>query len=379
MTIEVFVRSRDRRLLGVLDTWTSIDLLLRYCDLSSWQLTIPVGTAARLLASAGNGIVVRKDGVTILSGPTTTYTEQWGAEDPGDGTLVISGKDDLIDLQRNLAEPDPLVIGAPTQAYDRITGPAETVIRSYVARNIGSLAKAGRSLHPMGQTVGLAQGDTVTGNARYTNLLSLAIELALAGGVAFRAVQDTGGIGPLFDVFVPVDRSDTVVFSKTAGNLAAYSYTLSAPTATWVTVAGQGEGVLRDILDVTDTTLSDDWDAVVRVLVDRRDTSDDDDYAQEAVTTLIEGGATAGLSLTPIDTPELTYGVHYGLGDVVSVDIDPSTRVTDVLTAVRITAAPDTGEVISPVVGSGDSTETPALFATLRDLGTRIGLLERRV
>jgi hypothetical protein len=376
----VFVRDRNRRLVASLDSWTDLQLVLRYRDVSSWQLTAPVSSNARALATAGNGVIVRRNGVTLLSGPVTSYTEQWGESDPGDGTLVITGRDDLIDLARNLAEPDPLVAGTPTQANDKITGAAETVIRSYVDRNIGTAARAGRTRHVMGQTANLAQGSVVTGNARYDNLLDLAVALATAGGIGFRAIQDAGGIAPLFDVYVPVDRSASVVFSKTGGSLSAYSYTLSAPTATRALVAGQGEGILRTLVEVTSSTLEEDWDAVARVFVDRRDTDNaDGELTQEGAAAIIDGGATAGLSVTPIDLPGQTFGVHYGLGDIVSVDIDSSTRITDVLASVKITASADAVETISPVIGAGEAGETLALFAAFRRLGTRVGLLERRV
>lgn len=374
----VYVRDRDRRLVASLDGWTALSVVLRYNDMGSWQLTAPVSPAARALATAGNGVIMQRNGVTLLSGPTTSYTEQWGDQDVGAGTLVMTGRDDLIDLVRELAEPDPLVAGTPTQAYDRITGPAETVIRSYVNRNIGLAARTGRVRHRMGQTAGLGQGATVTGNARYDNLLDLVRSLADAGGVGFRAVQNAGGIAPLFDVYVPADRSATVVFSRTGGSLSAYSYTLSAPAVTRALVAGQGEGIARTLIQVTNSTVENDWDVVAHSFVDRRDTNDTDDLTQEAVGALVEGGATAGLSLTPIDLPSMTFGTHYGLGDVVSVDIDESTRITDVLMTVQLDAD-EQGERVSPVVGAGDTGETPLMFAVLRRLGRRIGLLERRV
>lgn len=379
MALEVFARGRDRRVLSSVDMWTEVQMVLRYNDVSSWQVTVPATPAARYLAQAGNGVLIRRDGLTLLSGPTITYTEQWGESDQGDGTLVITGRDDLIDLTRALTEPDPLNAGTPVVAYDRITGPAETVIRAYVDRNIGAVSLPGRTRHRMGQTADLAAGPTVTGNARYDVLMDLVKALATAGGLGFRAIQDAGGIAPLFDVFTPTDRSDSVVFSKTGGSLAGYSYTISAPTATRVVVAGQGEGVARDVVQVTAPAAEEDWDAVVAVFADRRDTSDNDDYLQEAATTLVDGGATAGLSVTPIDLPGMRFGSDYYLGDVVSVDIDASTRITDVLTSVAVQAKGDSGEIIAPVIGAGELGETPALFRALRGLGRRIGLLEKRV
>jgi hypothetical protein len=376
----VYVRGWDRRLLASLDGWTDLSVALRYNDVSSWQITAPVSAASRYLATAGNGVVIRRGQQTLLSGPVTSYTEKWAGDDPGAGTLVITGKDDLVALQQALAEPDPLVSGTPTQANDRISGSAETVIRRYVDRNIGMSALAGRVRHRMGQTTDSGAGSATTGNARYDNLLDLVRSLATAGGVGFRAVQDAGGVAPLFDVFVPVDRSGTVVFSKTGGSLAAYSYTLSAPTATRVTVAGQGVGVDRTVIKVSSTDgVEDVWDMTAEVFADRRDTDEADDHLQEADERLIDGGATAGLSITPIDLPSMSFGDDYYLGDRVSVDIDETTRITDVLAAVTISTSIDGGEQVSPVIGAGDTSESPALFSVLRKLGTRVGLLEKRL
>lgn len=376
----VFVRDRARRVVGSLDGWTDLQVVLRWRDIGSWQITAPVGPASRLLATAGNGVIIRRNGATLLSGPATSYVETWGPQDPGEGTLVVSGRDDLIDLARELAEPDPLVaVAAPTQANDKITGPAETVIRSYVNRNIGLGARAGRVRHPMGQTADTGLGATVTGNARYDNLLDLVTSLAVAGGVGFRAAQDAGGIAPLFHVYAPVDRSATVVFSRTAGNLVGYSFTLTAPQVTRALVAGQGLGTARALSETSSAVLDDDWDAVARVFIDRRDTNNSaGELAQEAAAALVDGGATAGLAITPVDLPSQTYGVHYGLGDIVSVDIGGSTRVTDVITSVAVSAAGDR-EILSPTIGAAEAGDTVAMFGRLRRLGTRVGLLERRV
>lgn len=360
------------------DTWTDLQVVLRYNDIGSWQLTTPATTSARYAASAGNGLVIRRDGRTLIAGPTTSYTETWDDSNQGPGTFTITGRDDLVDLARQLAEPDPLVAGTPTQAYDRITGPAETVMRSYVDRNIGASSLTGRVRHRMGQTADQGLGDSVTGNARYDVLLDLITSLATVAGLGFRAVQGTDGTA-LFDVYEPTDRSDTAVFSRGGGNLIGYSYTLSAPTATHVTVAGQGEGVDRSVVDVANLTAEDDWDAVVRVFNDRRDTADNDDYLQQAAETLADGAATAGLSITPVDLPTLTYGQHYDLGDRVAVDIDDTTRITDILTQVSFTVNSSDGETLTPTVGQGDAGQTPGLFTALRALGTRVGLLERRV
>jgi hypothetical protein len=61
------------------------------------------------------------------------------------------------------------------------------------------------------------------------------------------------------------------------------------------------------------------------------------------------------------------------------VDIDETTRITDVLAAVTISTSIDGGEQVSPVIGAGDTSESPALFSVLRKLGTRVGLLEKRL
>jgi hypothetical protein len=84
--------------------------------------------------------------------------------------------------------------------------------------------------------------------------------------------------------------------------------------------------------------------------------------------------------VTAADTPFLTFGRDYGLGDIVSVEVRPGAVYSDIVSSVMLTADPTTTPMISavPTIGnSSNSTSTDQ--GIIGQLSARIRALEKKL
>jgi hypothetical protein len=180
-------------------------------------------------------------------------------------------------------------------------------------------------------------------------------------------------------VWQPVDRSDRVRLSQTAGTLVSATANIAAPTATNVLVAGGGEGTARVLVERSADALSATWRRRIEVFRDARDTSDTALLAERGDETLADAAVTAGINLVPVDTASQRYGYDYGLGDQVSVDM-PGGSYTDVVSGVEINLTASDALVITPQIGDPDLADikSPVIYRRIRELVRRLEQLERR-
>lgn len=362
----------------------ALHLTPRYCDVGEWSLTVPLRRAnAELLRAPGAGVLIYRgdtpDGNPIMTGPVGVRTLARG--DDG-AVLTVSGPDDMVWVSGRVAFPTPTRTGAnqntPTlgaQAYDKRTGPAETVIKGYVAANAGpSVPVAARRRLTI--ETDAAQGATVTDSVRMQPLLDRIKALAATGGVGYTVVQDGNNLQ--FRVFVPTNRTATARFSLALGNLTDYTYTEKAPSVSYVVLGGQGQLTTRSFLDQTDTAALAAWPGWrMEAYLDRHDTDDTSEYAQAMAEALLEGGPQTSLAMTVKDTPRCRFGIDYRMGDVVQVEPEPGTVLTDVVREVNISWTVEDGERITSAVGSSETTGTPAIERQVRKLKAKTTTVEK--
>lgn len=379
------LRDAARRRVLEVDHFARFEATLRFNDVGGWLLDLPAGSVAARAATTAMGLIVERDGATLLSGPIIGQRRRWAERE---SVLTLTGADDMVHLRDAVARPVP--DGPPYDAadHDVRSGVASTVLGAYVAANVGP----GARWSVPGLVVGAdpVVGTPVTGRARFVNLLELLRELALAGGdLGFRVVQ--AGTALAFGVSAPRDRTATAVLSPLLGTLAGFEYAVDPPEANHLIVAGGGEGVLRVFVEQDDP---DSIAAVARRIVrfrDRRDTSDPVEMAQTAAEELATGAARTSLSVTPLDTAGLAFGRDYGLGDRVTVVVTEEDGVTDprptalatiqdVVREVRLSLTPERGEEVAPLIGTPQSQAAGAwrVLAARRELGERLSALERR-
>lgn len=361
--LQVFARGADLRRTGEVTDLDKLETIGRHNGVGTWVLELDRASAAAELMLGGQGIVVVRDGHTLLSGPRTFRQVKLEA---GRTKLTLAGVDDTVWLDRRLALPPAGL------AYDTRRGPAEDVLRGYVDANLGPAAAVERRLASLTLPASQGRGANVVANGRYQSLLELAQVIGLAGGISFRLVQV--GLGLQLEVTLPADRRRDAVFSTGLGNLAGVDYSETDPSATYAYVGGQGEGAARTIVEGGAAVAP----YRAEVFKDQRDTDDQDALVQSRDEALTEGAGTTALALSPIDTDSVAYGREYALGDMVTVLVDGE-QLQDVVREVKLTYDSD-GEKLTPVVGTPGARdpEVPRLFDALHRLALRQSRLERR-
>lgn len=345
-------------------------VVLRDADVGTFTVTTTDDDLAGRVRD-GWRVVIQDDGVTILSGPVTEVSP-----DLADRSVTFVGVSDLQHLADRLVYPNPALPGAQqtSEAYYRRKGVAETVIRDMVNANAGAGALPNRRVAGFAVAASQGRGGTVSTNLRYKNLLEESRALARLGGVTFDAVQEQDS-RIVFRFRVPVDRSRAVRFSDSNGGVSEGSYSLAAPTATTVLVAGQGEGAARNIIERSRATT---WGRRVEAFKDQRDTDDAEELEQSATEQLDDGAAGAGASFTAVEVPGLVYGVDYRLGDTVAVELGPAT-IAEPVRAVEL-SWDGHGRAASLTLGDHDDADdkTPAWVKRIKNLDARVRSMEVR-
>jgi hypothetical protein len=405
MGYNIYIRDYDLKKVGEVTEFTKIDMIPRFNAVGTFTLDLPTDCAAtKELIKDKAGIIVKKDGQTIFSG---TVTSRKRAFDGTNDTMTFSGKDDNFYLSRVLAYPETNGLFS-TQAYDVRTGPAETVIKQYVSYNAGPDAPPERNSLTIEADSGL--GSTVTGRARFDNLLDLLASISLqGGGLGFNVVQE--GSDLVFKVYQPTDKSKSVFFSPLLGNLLSFDYSNGDPESNLVVVGGSGEGTAR-ILDWKADNSSIVKHGRIETFVDRRDTSDLTELEKTIDEELTNKSEKNTFNFVPIDTPQISFNTHYGLGDIVTVVLTQPNEIIeketlqyflsfyqsdsmetekvrkiqekldviqDIVREVKITLD-SSGTTINPVVGTQDSNTHAILgiFDKMKKITKRVSNLERR-
>lgn len=390
-TWTLHVRNADGDRVCAITEFSTATFITRFNAVGGWVIEgIPMTTQAAQALVPGAGIEVVRDEETLLSGPMIQPTLTW---DDAGYRLVASGVDDNLLLAGRLCYPAAPSVNLNGAYSDDRSGVAETVLREYVDVNLGPSADAvGR-----GQDVGLAadaaNGGLVTYSARLDRLLDVLAQLALpdvagGAGLGFKVVAvdpDVYGYSRQFQVYVPTDRATTARFSPQLGNLVSRTYDTLMARINHVVVGGGGEGTLRVFSEADNITSQATWGLRLEGFKDQRQTSDVAELAQAAQEELTTQGDQVSLTIEPVSTEALQYGVGWELGDVVAVQLsDSGTTLAEVVREVRFTLDAN-GETIVPLVGTpgavaaGSTAEAAVdlLLAEQAALARRLGRLER--
>lgn len=370
----LFVRNGSLATVGQVDDYQQLDLIPRFDDVGTWALDMDVNAGgAALLQQDGAGLVVVRDATTVFSGSVAKRERSWAVDR---NRLKVSGIDDGVWLSRRLAHPQPTTSAPPYsgQTDDVRTGQCSAILRQYVDFNAGPSALGPRQVTGLTLAADPALGTTVTGRARWQSLLQLLQELALAGGaLGFQVLQV--GAGLQFQVYAPIDRTTSVIFSPDLGNLAAFDWSEEAPRSNYVVVGGGGVGTARTIYEGSDTASIARWGRA-ESFRDQRQTTVTGELTQAASDELLASAGPMGLTITPIDLPQMRYLTHYGLGDKVTV-IKDGASISDLIREVHITLTPQGVARVVPSIGTPGRQDLIGFFNRVRTLATRVVNLEK--
>jgi hypothetical protein len=199
--------------------------------------------------------------------------------------------------------------------------------------------------------------------------------IADAGGrIGFKTSQV--GTSIVFDVFAPADLSLTVRFGFGLGNLKYLSYEVDAPKSTTVIVGGQGEGADRYFDERRNDAEETAWGRY-ETLLSRPGT--EDALLDDADTELGNNAATSRLASNVSDTVDQRFGLHYNIGDIVTVETLTGQQVSDQVLTVHLQAWPTSGEYVQATVGSEAAKTDPVWVQRLREIEERLGTVERNM
>lgn len=366
--------------------WRRIKLTLRYNEVSHGVF---VAAAFPWLLAAVNtpgnrAAVVRygPDGDTSveLAGPIEQPTFGYTAVADGDegvGTVEVNFADDLARIGNRVVYPSPgLAVTAQAVAKYTITGVnAELAMRALVDVNAGPSALTARRVPGLGFGPVHGVGTTVTAEFRFMPLLDALRSVAVSGGgLGFRTVQVGRSIE--FEVFQPQDLSASVRFSRALLNITDMSYAPAAPTCTVAIVGGQDSGASRVIRErINAGAHTDGWERVEK-FVDARGAANATELDRNGDEALADGGPSAQLRVAAVETVNQRYGYDFHLGDKVAVEPYDGLQVIDVIRSVEIEVTPERGEVVTPGIGTQDTTLTGPTVALQRDLLRRLQQIE---
>ncbi len=386
MAVTLLVTDKNLNFLGdPLSGWTSLSCDLNFNEPGSGSVVLPAYPATMELLVPGNRLVVIRDGGIWCAGPMEVPDSfEWDLDSNADpGVVTCQFSDDLARVAGYLTYPSPAVAfsgqdpdGTVVRTISSVS--REVAIRTLVNENCGPGALAARRIEHLVLDTAAGVGGTTSISTRFEALLDVARTLAAPDALGFRTRQV--GSESRFGVYAPADRTRTARFSAELGNLRSVSRARTAPLATSELVQGGDPSSATGVYVEVASGAAATWYRVEK-LQDQTGVADDveGELTQAGTTALLDDGVQVALSTVTVDTDQLKAGRDFGLGDRVTVVL-PRTgeEVADVVRTITLQAEPDTGEVVTSVIGTGTQTTASATTRTLRELGRKVARLETR-
>lgn len=354
---EILVYDRNFDFVGWVGRPLDVKPVIRHNVKSTATFTIDADhIRASALMEPGARVMIYKHGNFEMSGPVRLVGGPFSLAP--DLTFTVEGDFRILNNWLSWPKPNAPLSGGQTDEYRRITGPAETVVKTVMAENAARLG------YPLFVTPDQGRGAVGTYTFRFHPIYDRLFPAVDQAGIGVTVRME--GKGLLLDCYEPRDYPHQL--SPDGGTVTGGNFSLSAPSATRVVVGGQGEGVLREFRGFTDPTREAEWNDIIEVLQDARDTAEGDIYQSRADEALAEGAAMAGLSLELSETPHFRYGGKgLRVGDRVSARVNGQV-FTDVLREVRLSWDTDNGDVSTPVLGERSDDTDIRLAKRLRAL-----------
>ena len=206
------------------------------------------------------------------------------------------------------------------------TGKAETILKAYVDEQCVSNGTPARNFSGLSIQADGATGSTIAKGAAYRNLLETCQEIASIGGGDFAVVGTGAATFQLrwYNGQFGTDRSATVTFAVNMANAAEPELSqVRSQEVNAVLVGGQGEGAARTTAWRTTASLIDDstWNRL-ESFADGRNLTTAAGLNSLGDQKLDQGQPRNDFSLKVIQLPGCAYGVHYGIGDLVTARYD---------------------------------------------------------
>lgn len=222
-----------------------------------------------------------------------------------------------------------IILPPAGQETSNKTGPAETIIKAFATDSMVTPTDLARTVQGFTVESDAGAGSTAEYSARYTNLYTALIRSAEQGGVDFGVVKGlTVGTfileaRTLWGLDVRIGNAagnDPIIFDLLANNmLTPILSNNSGDEINFVYVGGQGEGINRTIITVSDATQvgKSPWNRR-EDFTDARNESNSTGLVTRGQATLDERGFTRKLSFNVQQTDVVRWPRDWGLGYLVT-------------------------------------------------------------
>jgi Siphovirus ReqiPepy6 Gp37-like protein len=312
------------QLLGEIDDYESLQFIRRFRKPGEFELHINMNKNLTETLQADNLVFLspRKVGVILHRELSRDNTEQ----------LVVKGYTLQGILSRRITVPPA------GQAYDKIKGNAETVLKHYVRQNVVEPVDPNRIIPNLIITDDLQRGPIVDWQSRFKNLVDELESISFSAGIGWDIFLDIEQQKWVFEVYEPRDLTASqntlppVIFSIDFDNIKNQTFTDSAINyKNYGYIGGQGEGEDRAVVEVGNASgLSR-----IETFIDARDIEDGENLTVRGQQKLQEMQKVLSFESEILTYGPFVYEKDWDLGDIVTVQdnkwgISLDTPITEV-------------------------------------------------
>lgn len=321
------ILSKELDLLGEVDNYLSFLFIRKYYTYGEFQLVtnIKIQNADKL--NVGNLVMVGND----KSKAGIIRHKEIQINEAGEEILTIKGYTLSHFLSQRITIP-PI-----NQAQDTIEGNAEMVMKHYVKRNC--LDIPGMEFPNFIISLNQNRGENIKWASRYKNLVEELERISRITEIGFTIYPDFKTKTYIFDVYngrnfsASQNINPPVIFSSKFDNVESQEYVDSLMDyGNYAIVAGQGEGVNREIITIGSDETGLDKHVI---FVDARDLEDSIDLSARGNMKLQEHKKITSFTAEVLTKGPFEYQKDWDLGDIVTVqnkdwNVEVDTRITEV-------------------------------------------------
>ena len=327
--LALHILTPELTLLGEIADCKSLRLQRRFHEVGDFEMTLP-------LAHPMQERLARDLILCPVGAPQKAMLIEEITRDEGTDSVSVRGYTLSGLLRRRICVPPDG--GSGSFGYDRIISDAESVMRHYVENNVIAPESSARVMDCVALEAenGHRGRESVAWSARFEQLDELLAAVGAYCDAGYALVPDFARGRLVFTYLPGRDRTGAdgscVIFGVHMGNV---SGTTSAQSAKQMRnaaiVGGAGEDENRLFLSVCPG--GESGLARRELFVDAGSRDDPQELEQEGAHRLAEKGLSETIRASVIDTPSCRYGVHWDLGDLVTVvaqDAQMRARITQV-------------------------------------------------
>jgi len=296
-----------------------------------------------------------KNNITALQNEISYFLQNWKFYTESDGREMI----ELTAQDANWLLGSAVVSDYSGSPYASMTKKGDDMMKAIVRRQLSSGYQWSADQNKMTVQLDLGQcSEAITKEFAWRNVLEVLKDIAeqvrqndVSDYLCFDVVR-TGNASFEFRTFLGqrginhgLGSPDVRLVGVQYGNFANASFSIEhADVRNYIYVAGQGQNDAREIVKVSDATsmTASKWNRR-ELLVDARDLETIPALTADGNAALTKNRTKRILEGTLIDTPGMTYGIHYGFGDIVSAEAF-GFQVNCHISSVHVTYDQDKGE-----------------------------------